>query len=49
MTGLVEGSIDEALAPMQALASRLWSQHSRHHPGRWGAPPTTAPADWPAR
>jgi predicted N-acetyltransferase YhbS len=34
-----ELGIDEALGPMQALASRLWSPHSRHHPGQlaWSA------------
>lgn len=39
MTAPVETSIDEALAPMQALASRLWSPSSRHHPGQlaWSA------------
>ncbi|MFC5177195.1 hypothetical protein [Nocardioides taihuensis] len=34
-----ELGIDEALGPMQALASRLWSPQSRHHPGQlaWSA------------
>jgi predicted N-acetyltransferase YhbS len=34
-----ELSIDDALAPMQALAGRLWSPASRHHPGQlaWSA------------
>jgi predicted N-acetyltransferase YhbS len=34
-----EQSIDEALPEMQALASRLWSPASRHHPGQlaWSA------------
>jgi predicted N-acetyltransferase YhbS len=34
-----ELTIDDALVPMQALASRLWSPQSRHHPGQlaWSA------------
>ncbi len=36
---LRESTIDEALPAMQALASRIWTPSSRHHPGQlaWSA------------
>jgi GNAT superfamily N-acetyltransferase len=34
LTGLTELAIADALPPMQALASRIWSPDSRHHAGQ---------------